>query len=265
MSKIIKNNEKVILFPQSTKHAERKINISVDQGMAFLIKIESSEIEELRNASKEYDIRIPDAEILITCHNGMVESYYSLKGYSRFVFAFGRPESSMRKLSNEGRAKEYAFDLLVDHSDYIDWKDILLKYLQEEGIEHEVLSCNSLDDLTEHAEKETNVSAKQGKAFFVTVASNEIEELRNASKKYEVQIPDAEYMITYCDGVFELYYSLEHCGISEHVSICPEGSISRLPNEEDALPLLMDNLNNVHWGNILSEHLQYDGIEYEEE
>lgn len=264
MSKKIKNKEKVILFPQSTKHTERKINISVDQGMAFIIKIESSEIEELRNASKENGIRIPDAEILTTCHNEIFESYYGLKGYSKVVHAFGCQDCFISELPDES-AKEYAYDLLMENFSHIDWEDILLRYLQEEGIEHEVLSCNSLDDLTEHAEKETNVSIKYGKAFFVTVASNEIEELRNASKKYEVQIPDAEYMITYCDGVFELYYSLEYCGILEHVSICPESSISRLPNEEDALPLLMDNLDNVHWGNILSEYLPEDGIEYEEE
>lgn len=116
---------------------------------------------------------------------------------------------------------------------------------------------------------------KEGKVFFVTVESKEIEELRKASEKYEIKIPDAKYMVTYCDGMFDIYYQLEDYGIVEWAFGGPESNVNQIKGlpmdyrdeenaKSNALTLLMGNLDNMYWGDILSQYLAEEGIEYEE-
>ncbi len=113
---------------------------------------------------------------------------------------------------------------------------------------------------------------EEGMSFIVKTESSNIEELRKASEKYRVDIPDARIIIIYNNGCFECYYELEGYGITEY-AFSVEGQGFGLSadseNEEDirkcVMQILVSNVNNMYWGRILKEYLEEKGMEYEEE
>lgn len=115
-------------------------------------------------------------------------------------------------------------------------------------------------------------TVEEGMSFIVKTESSNIEELRKASEKYRVDIPDARIIIIYNNGCFECYYELEGYGITEY-AFSVEGQGFGLSadseNEEDirkcVMQILVSNVNNMYWGRILKEYLEEKGMEYEEE
>lgn len=57
---------------------------------------------------------------------------------------------------------------------------------------------------------------EEGMSFIAITGSSNIEELRKASEKYEVEIPDARIITIYNNGYFECYYELKDYGITEY-------------------------------------------------
>jgi len=119
---------------------------------------------------------------------------------------------------------------------------------------------------------DSNITFKvdEGMSFIATTGSSNIEELRKASEKYEVEFPDARIIIVYNNGCFECYHELKDYGITEY-AFSVEGQEFGLSahSEEDirkcVMQILASNIDNMYWGRILKEYLEEEGIEYEEE
>lgn len=115
-------------------------------------------------------------------------------------------------------------------------------------------------------------TVEEGMSFIATTGSSNIEELRKASEKYKVDIPDARIIIIYNNGCFKCYHELEDYGIAEY-AFSVEGKQFGLSadseNEEDirkcVMQILAGNIDNMYWGRILKAYLEEEGIEYEEE
>ena len=115
-------------------------------------------------------------------------------------------------------------------------------------------------------------TVEEGMSFIATTGSSNIEELRKASEKYGIKIPDARIIIVYNNGCFECYYELKDYGITEY-AFSVEGQGFGLSadseNEEDirkcVMQILSSNIDNMYWGRILKAYLEEAGIEYEEE
>lgn len=116
---------------------------------------------------------------------------------------------------------------------------------------------------------------EEGRAFVATTDSRNVQELRRASEKYGVKLPDAKYTIIYVDGMYHYYHELDGCGVMEYAFGIPESSINQITGQqaedesgavvrEHALALLGDNLDNMCWGSILADYLEEEGIEYGE-
>lgn len=117
-------------------------------------------------------------------------------------------------------------------------------------------------------EKQNLFKVEEGAAFIVTTQSQNIEELRRASEKYSVKLPDAKFIIIHTGDMFEYYYELEGYGITEYAFGLPD---QQAQNEdavrirEIVLTTLANNVKNMPWGNILKEYLGEEGINYEDE
>ena len=109
---------------------------------------------------------------------------------------------------------------------------------------------------------------EEGAAFIVTTQSENVEELRLATEKYSVKLPDAKFIILHTGGMFEFYYELEGYGVTEYAFGLPDqqtqnGDTDRI--REIVLTTLANNVNNIPWDSILKEYLGEEGIDYEEE
>lgn len=109
---------------------------------------------------------------------------------------------------------------------------------------------------------------EEGVAFIVTTQSKNIEELRLASEKYSVKLPDARFIIIHTKEMFEFYYELEGYGVTEYAFGLPDqqvqnGDADRI--REFALTTLANNVDNISWSSILKEYLAEKGIDYEGE
>ena len=116
-------------------------------------------------------------------------------------------------------------------------------------------------------EKQNLFKVEEGAAFIVTTQSQNVEELRLASEKYSVKLPDAKFIIIHTGGMFEFYYELEGYGVTEYAFGLPDqqaqnGDADRI--REFALIALANNVNNMPWDSILKEYLGEKGIDYEE-
>lgn len=116
--------------------------------------------------------------------------------------------------------------------------------------------------------RENLFNVKEGVAFVVTTLSQNIEELRMASEKYSVKLPDAKFIIIHTDEMLEYYYELEEYGVTEYAFGLP---CQQINNEEVdsirefALITLANNVDNISWSSILKEYLAEKGIDYEED
>lgn len=114
--------------------------------------------------------------------------------------------------------------------------------------------------------------------FVITVGSDCIDVLKDASEKYRVHIPDAKFRVTFSDGVFEVYYGLMGCDRSEWAGWIPWVDMSKAgdtPIEtllevldfmhlmKRAGQIVADSLNHLHWEDILTEYLSGKGIDHE--
>lgn len=109
---------------------------------------------------------------------------------------------------------------------------------------------------------------EEGVAFIVTTQSQNVDELRLASEKYSVKLPDAKFIIIHTGGMFEFYYELEGYGVTEYAFGLPDqqaqnGDADRI--REIALTTLANNVDNMPWGSILKEYLGEESIDYDEE
>lgn len=116
-------------------------------------------------------------------------------------------------------------------------------------------------------EKQNLFKVGEGAAFIVTTQSQNVEELRLASEKYSVKLPDAKFIIIHTGDMFEYYYELEGYGVTECAFCLPDqqvqnGDADRI--REFALTTLANNVNNMPWDSILREYLGEEGIDYEE-
>lgn len=109
---------------------------------------------------------------------------------------------------------------------------------------------------------------EEGAAFIVTTQSQNVDELRLASEKYSVKLPDARFIIIHTKEMFEFYYELEGYGVTEYAFGLPDqqvqnGDADRI--REIALTTLANNVDNISWSSILKEYLAEKGIDYEGE
>lgn len=122
----------------------------------------------------------------------------------------------------------------------------------------------------------TTLKVKEGMAFVVTTESDNIDVLREASEKYGVHIPDVKFIVVCYDDLFELYYELEGYGRTENAFACPWSSVNQANGfpencreQENArlnvMSIIAENMDNLYWGDILTEYLAEDGIDYEEQ
>ena len=102
----------------------------VKEGISFTITTKSENVEVLKEASKKYQVEIPDAKYIIICTDEQIDYYYELVGYGITKFAFGIPTDSLKD-------ETYALMLLADNIDDMSWDDILESYLAEMGIDYE--------------------------------------------------------------------------------------------------------------------------------
>ncbi|MCM1258605.1 MAG: hypothetical protein NC307_12215 [Roseburia sp.] len=116
---------------------------------------------------------------------------------------------------------------------------------------------------------------EEGRAFVATTDSRNVQELRRASERYGVRLPDAKYIIIYVDGMYHYYHGLDGYGVAEYAFGVPESNMNQITGQqaedesgaavrEHALALLGNNLDNMHWGDILAGYLGEEGIEYGE-
>ena len=109
--------------------------------------------------------------------------------------------------------------------------------------------------------KNNSLSIKEGLSFIVTIKSENIGVLREASKKYQVEIPDAKYIIIYTDEQIDYYYELEDGSLTESAfSILTDSPMDK----NDALMILICNIDAMSWDKILEDYLAQLGIDYEE-
>lgn len=117
-------------------------------------------------------------------------------------------------------------------------------------------------------EKRNLFNVEEGVAFVVTTQSENIKELKEASEKYSVNLPDARFIIIHTGDVFEFYYELKDDGVTEFALGLPD----QQPDNEDvdrirqfALITLENSIDEMSWSNILKRYLAEEGIEFEED
>lgn len=117
-------------------------------------------------------------------------------------------------------------------------------------------------------EKRNLFKVEEGVVFIATTQCENIEELKEASEKYSVKLPDAKFIIIHAGGMFEFYYELKDYGVTEYAFGLPD----QLAGDEDmdrirqfALIALANNIDNMSWSNILKMYLAEEGIDFEEE
>ena len=115
---------------------EKRNLFNVVEGVAFVVTTQSENIEELKEASEKYSVKLPDAKFIIIHAGDMFEFYYELKGYGVTEYAFGLPD---QQTGNEDvdRIRQFALITLENSIDEMSWSNILKEYLAEEGIEFE--------------------------------------------------------------------------------------------------------------------------------
>jgi len=113
---------------------EKQNLFNVKEGIAFAITTRCENIEELKEASKKYSVKLPDAKFVIIYTDGLFEFYYEFKGYGVTEFAFGLRES---QIGNEDKIRQFALTILADAIDVMSWSNILKTYLAEKGIDYE--------------------------------------------------------------------------------------------------------------------------------
>lgn len=116
--------------------------------------------------------------------------------------------------------------------------------------------------------KQNLFNVEEGVAFVVTTQSQNIEELRMASEKYSVKLPDAKFIIIHTGDMVEYYYELEGYGVTEYAFGLPDQQTDSEDAEsirKFALITLANNVDNISWSDILKEYLAEEGIDYEED
>lgn len=110
-----------------------------------------------------------------------------------------------------------------------------------------------------------------GISFIVTTQSSNIDALREASKECEIPLPDARVIIIYSNEELQFYHELAGYGVTEFAfSLAvpeldlPDDFKSRDEIRKYALGIFANNIENMHWGNILKQYLGENGIDYEE-
>lgn len=116
-------------------------------------------------------------------------------------------------------------------------------------------------------EKRSLFNVEEGVAFVVTTQSENIEELKEASEKYSVNLPDARFIIIHTGGMFEFYYELKDYGVTEYAFGLPDQQtgnedVDRI--RQFALIALANNIDNMSWSNILKQYLAEEGIDFDE-
>lgn len=117
------------------------------------------------------------------------------------------------------------------------------------------------------------VKIESTKAVIVTMDSSNVKELQEASEKYSVKIPDVKYQVILTEGIYECYHQLVGYGKIEYAFGIPESALDQEDSpfasdldgkilEARVNRLILDNLDNMYWGNILAEYLSEEGIEY---
>jgi len=121
------------------KKNERSL-FRVEDGITFIVTIQSSSIDKLREASKKYKIPLPDARVIIIYSNGELQFYYELDGYpmTEFAFSFVVPEADLPKdFNSKDEIRKYALDFFWGNINYMCWRNILRQCLGENGIVYE--------------------------------------------------------------------------------------------------------------------------------
>lgn len=117
---------------------------------------------------------------------------------------------------------------------------------------------------------------KEGLSFVVTTESSNIDVLKETAEKYGVHIPNVRFIFICYDDAIEMYYELESYGRIEWAVRYPWSELNKANNlPEDSrdlesasyhlMPIIAANLNELHWGNILTGYLAEEGIDYEEQ
>lgn len=117
-------------------------------------------------------------------------------------------------------------------------------------------------------EKQNIFNVEEGVAFVVTTQSENIVELRVASEKYSVNLPDAKFIIIHTNGVLDFYHELKDYGVTEFAFGIPnqQADIENMDGiRQFALIALANNIDEMSWSNILKMYLAEKGIEFEEE
>lgn len=117
-------------------------------------------------------------------------------------------------------------------------------------------------------EKRNLFNVEEGVAFVVTTQSENIKELREASEKYSVNLPDARFIIIHTGDVFEFYYELKGGEVTEFALGLPDQQagnedVDRI--RQYALITLENSIDEMSWSNILKMYLAEEGIDFEEE
>ena len=115
---------------------ERQNLFNVEEGVAFIVTTQSENIEELKEASEKYSVKLPDAKFIIIHAGDMFEFYYELKGYGVTEYAFGLPDQQTGN-DDMDRTRQFALIALANNIDEMSWSNILKMYLAEEGIDFE--------------------------------------------------------------------------------------------------------------------------------
>ena len=121
--------------------------------------------------------------------------------------------------------------------------------------------------------KENVVTIESTKAVIVTMNSSSVKELQEASERYGVEIPNVKYYVILTEGVYECYYQLVGYGNMEFAFGIPESALDQEDSpfasdldgkilETRVNRMILNNLDNMYWGNILTEYLAEEGIEY---
>ncbi len=115
---------------------EKQNLFNVKEGIAFAITTRCENIEELKEASKKYSVKLPDVKFVIIYTDGIFEFYYEFKGYGVTEFAFGLRDPQIGN-EDKDRIRQFALTILADAIDVMSWNNILKIYLAEKGIDYE--------------------------------------------------------------------------------------------------------------------------------
>ena len=251
--------------------------VKIESTKAVIVTMGSSNVKELKEASEKHGVEIPDVKYQVILTEGIYECYHQLVGYGKIEYSFGIPESALDQEDGpfasdlDGKILESRVNrMILNNLDNMHWGNIVTEYLAENG---EEMIKNDIRKGEETMSKENVVKIESTKAVIVTMSSSNVKELKEASEKYSIEIPDVKYYVILTEGVYECYHQLVGYGNMEYAFGIPESALDQEDSsfasdldgkvlESRVNRMILDNLDNMHWGNILTEYLSEEGIEY---